>query len=816
MNLRGNRVFRVFRIVNACVVIGAVGAAGALFGGYVSVKQSLPEDVDFTQYRSLGTTEIYSTERAQDGTVSHTLLARIAKEDRTPVPLSHVPTYMQQATIAIEDERFHEHRGIDPRGILRAGLQNLRAGRIEQGGSTLTQQLVKNVWLTQERTVDRKLKEMLLALEFEREYSKDELLEMYLNEVYYGHGAYGVQSAASTFFDKDVSELTLGEAALLAALPRRPSHYSPYVDPHRTKERRRVVLAKMVELDYITPQQATDADNEQIQSRLAPRQDRGIAVLRAHHFTHLVIRHLTEHPSYGADAVYRGGLRVYTTLDMRLQELAEQELTKQVESLRSRGGIRPAPVGQGAMAAVNVQSGDVLAMVGGVGDYEEVQFNRAHPGSPAYGRQPGSSFKPYIFAAAYESGYTPRSVVSGGPITIGNWRPTNYGGVTGGNYTLDRALAASVNLVAVRLIQSMGVSRARDYASRILGLPEERFAPYPSLSLGVSELSPLEQAIGFATFASGGWRPDMRFYHTIRDHTGELIEYNPPRQERVLSEPAAISMIQGLRGVVTGGTGRRASVSGVVACGKTGTTNRNRDAWWVGFTPDISCAIWVGNDDNHPMRGATGGVYAAPVFRGFVSEAVKLLDLNGKYPEGSGVTGQRRAETTSEREEESEESTQTTPQSEPTRRVTVCSSSGGAATPHCPDTVERYVSHTAVPGPCTAHTRDRPSRPATSSPAPSSPAPERATTSVTVCASSGQQAGPYCPDTVERSFAAGEAPSGTCGSHGASRPETQPAPEPEPASEPAPDADSAPEPGPEPEASAEMSDPADASNGAED
>ena len=333
---RVNRVLRVFRVFNAFLLVGAFGVAGFMYGGYQSVLSVLPEDIDFTQYRPPGATEIYSTERHKDGTVTHTLLARIAKEDRTPVKLSRVPGYLRDATIAIEDERFRMHRGIDPEGIIRAARANLQSGGISQGGSTITQQLVKNVWLTQERTFDRKLKEMLLAMQFEQKFSKDEILEMYMNEVYYGHGAYGVQSAAKTYFDSDVEDLTLGEAALLAGLPRRPSYYSPYADPRRAKQRRLVVLTKMLQLGYITSEQKEEANNEQIQSRLAPLEEQGVAVYRAHHFTNLVIRELCNDPRYGADAVYKGGLRIYTSIDMRLQKIAEEELTKQIERLRAR------------------------------------------------------------------------------------------------------------------------------------------------------------------------------------------------------------------------------------------------------------------------------------------------------------------------------------------------------------------------------------------------------------------------------------------------------------------------------------------------
>ncbi|NLO07782.1 MAG: PBP1A family penicillin-binding protein [candidate division WS1 bacterium] len=789
-----NRILRVFRVLNAFILVGSFGIAGFMYGGYESVRATLPDNIDFTQYRPPGVTEIYSTERGKDGEMSHTLLARIATEDRTPVSLTRVPLHLRRATVAIEDERFYEHRGIDPKGIMRAALANFQSGRIEQGGSTISQQLVKNVWLTQDRTMDRKLKEVLLAMQFEQKFSKDELLEMYLNEVYYGHGAYGVQSAAKTFFGKDVSKLTLGEAALLAGLPRRPSDYSPYNDPQACKQRRRVVLAKMAEMGFITTDQMLEAENEQIQSRLAPLEERGIAVQRAHHFTNLVVRELCADPRYGADVVYKGGLRIYTTLDMRLQEIAEDELSKQIEALRRRGGIRPSPVGQGALAAVDVHTGDVLAMVGGVGTWEQIQFNRAHPGPPQYGRQPGSSFKPYLFATAFESGYSPSSVFSGSSLTIGNWSPVNYSPGQGGNYTLQNALGQSVNLVAVRLIRAVGIEKTIRYASRMLNVPESRFPPYPSLALGVSELSPLEHALGYACFASGGWRPEKRLYHTIKDYTGELIEYRAPHQERVLSKPAAISMIQCMRYVVTSGTGRRASISGLACAGKTGTTQDNRDAWWVGYTPDLSCAVWVGNDDNQPMRGASGGGFAAPVWREFIRRSTDVLGLDGKYPEGTGVSASRRGETRREREEEKPEETRPDTPQPVARRITICTASGGAAGPYCPDTVERSLAPgEAGPGRCTIH-RGSPSASSGSSGSGSSGSsspggrsePSGGSVTVTVCTQTGQAAGPYCPDTVERSFPAGAAP-GRCTAHGGSapRPQQPDPPAPTPPAEPA-------------------------------
>jgi penicillin-binding protein 1A len=791
--VRYPRVLRFFRTLNATVVVLASGTGGFVLGGLQSVRAVLPRDADLTKYRPLATTKIFSTERHKDGKVTYTLLARIAKEDREPAPLHKIPRHLRNATIAIEDARFHYHRGVDPRGIVRAAWTNLRYHRIVQGASTITQQLVRNVWLSQERTLDRKLKEILLALQVERKFSKDEILQMYLNEIYYGHGAYGVQAASQLFFGKDVSELTLGESALLAGLPRAPSRYSPYDHPQGCKKRRKVVLRKMLEAGYITSQQRDEADNEQIQMRLKPLRQPGVAALRAPYFTNLVIQQLCEDENYGVDAVYKGGLRVYTTLDMRLQEIAERELTAQVEQLRKQRNIEGGLEGQGALACVDVHTGDVLAMVGGVGEYQDIQWNRAHPGPPKYGRQPGSSFKPYIFAAAFESGYGPSSVFSGGPITIplgpgmAPWRPKNYSPGQGGDYALRRALAYSVNLVAVRVLREIGLDKARRYASRIINIPISRLRPVWSLALGTSELSPLEQASGYAVFASGGLRADRRFIRTICDYNGDEIESRDSVLRQVLRRETAISMISVLGSVITmpGGTGYRARAVGCPAGGKTGTTQGDRDAWWVGFTPDLSCAVWVGNDSNKPMRRAAGGRFAAPVWASFMKQAIKVLGCEGEFPEGAGVKSSQSEEPEEEEEEEAEQELE-----QPTlgldmpqpggRRVTLCTESGGLATRSCPVTREVTLGRgEALPPPCWIHgTQGSPG----TRPAPSTgPGPSPRTATVTVCRQSGLLATPHCPDTEERTFPAGREPKARCNLHG--RGPTVPTPGREPPNE---------------------------------
>jgi penicillin-binding protein 1A len=755
---------RFLRFLNALVLIFCFIGTGLMAGGLLGIRALLPDAEDLEAYRPRLTTTIYSTEIAPDAKVSHTLLGRVAKEDRQPVELQDIPLHLQQATIAIEDRPFYQHRGVDPKGILRAALVNLRRGGIYQGGSTITQQLVRNMWLSRRRTIDRKIKEMILALEMERRYSKDEILEMYLNQVYFGHGAWGAQVASQLYFDKDVRKLSLAEAALLAGLPRAPISTSPYRHPQEAKTRRRHVLHAMVELEMITTQQATEADRHQIQANLAPLKERGTKAFRAPYFTHLVVRQLRE--QYGVDVLYEGGLRVYTTLDMRLQQAAEEELTKQVESLRKRGQIKGGLVGQGALACVEVATGDVLAMAGGVGPYDDVQFNRAYPGPPQYGRQPGSSFKPYVWAAALEKGYGPNSSFSGSAISVRigpgkYWQPKNYSPRQGGNYTLRAALAASVNLVSVRIVQKLGAKTVQKAAVEMLGLPEHRLRAVPAIALGTSELAPLEQAIGYCTFASGGFQTSPRFVREIDNARGDPILMLKPQRKRVIKQATAISMVSMMRTVVTSGTGRRAAVSGHNdICGKTGTTQDGRDAWWVGYSPDLSCAVWIGNDDYKPMRGSTGGGFCGPVFAKFMARALELRGCNGKYPEGKGAIATQRGDTEKEEEEKDDEKTTT---------ISVCSESGGLATPYCPNTYERTLAAgEKPPGSCRLHGPASSRRSTSPGEAPAGPSPGEGggTTTLTICAGSGQLAGPYCPQTVERTFPAGQGPSGVCTMHG--------------------------------------------------
>ena len=735
-----------FRLVNAGVVLGCFCGAGFVAGALMQLGKLLPDTSELSSYRPRLTTEIYSTEVQRDGSETHTLLARVFQEDRQPVDLKIIPPDLIHGTIAIEDRRFYTHRGISPRDMARAAWVDFRHQGARQGASTITQQLVRNVWLTQEKTWDRKIKEAMLALEVERKYSKDEILEMYLNEVCYGHGAFGVRTAARLYYNKPVDKLELHEAAMLAGLPQWPVGYSPYRSPDRCKQRRDQVLGWMAREGYITAKQAREAARIPVERGIVPLREVGVVANAAPHFTHLVIRELCD--EYGSETVYQGGLRVFTSLDVRAQKIAEEELTRGVESLRREGEIKGGLVGQGALACIEAKTGYVLAMSGGVGPYDQVQYNRAAPGPPRFGRQPGSSFKPYVWACALDGGYGPDSGFSADPISIPlgfgkYWTPKNYSARQGGTYSLRRALADSVNLVSVRLVQKLTREKVQRFAARMLDVPAERIRPVWSMALGASEVSPLEQASGYCAFANGGLRPTRRFIRRIEDYEGQVLIAYQPELVRVLRPPVATSMLSMLRGVVTSGTGTNAAACDRPCGGKTGTTNSGRDVWWVGFTPDLSAAVWVGNDNNDPMPNGSGGRFAAPIWARFMRRVSEALNCSGEFPNGDGVTPERESE----------------PATREGRFITVCVETGLVATPGCPATREVFLGEgKSAPGSCTLHSGRLPA-------APHEVTPTGGVT-VRVCPSSGMLATSNCPATRLRHFAAGDVPTGYCTVHG--------------------------------------------------
>ncbi len=602
------------------ILLGALVFDAVIFGlgwgVYTRVQKAVP-DVEFlNDYRPRETTAIY----AADGT----LLATLAIENRQVAELATIPADMINATIAIEDQRFYDHPGVDLRGIARAARENLAGGSL-QGASTITQQLARQLKLSRKQTIMRKLTEIILALRIERQFSKEEILGYYLNEIYYGQGAYGVAAAADTFFSKRLHQLALSEAALIAGLAKNPSGYNPFRYPDRCLERRNTVLAKMWELGYIDEPQYQAARNEPIVVKRKPVETWKLHNFRAPWFTTYVIDQVNR--EYKKEMEEGVGLKIYTTIDMELQARAQELLNGAMDRLRRYRADR------GAVVAVEPRTGAILTMVGGR-DFAKDEFNGA---TQAY-RQPGSAFKPFVYTAAMERlGMTPSTMESGALQTFrgewGTYSPKNYSSGQGYTMSLTQALAQSVNLVAVRVALKVGVREVIHYA-QLMGIDpgKTRLQPYPSLALGANEVTPLEIAGAYGTFANGGFYLPPYAVTKITSTSGDVIydqTRDPKRQPRRVISPQTYRNINSmLRAVVTSGTGRRGGISSP-AGGKTGTTNSAKDVWYVGITPGFSCAVWVGNDANMRMYGATGGDFCAPIWRDLALKARQLARDRG-------------------------------------------------------------------------------------------------------------------------------------------------------------------------------------------
>ena len=542
---------------------------------------------------------------------SGALIAVRGSQQSSPVELSDLPDYVPEAFIAIEDRRFRHHPGFDPIGMTRAIIANMRAGRVVQGGSTLTQQLAKNLFLTPDQTIRRKAQEIILAVWLEMKFSKDEILALYLNRVYFGAGAYGIEAASQRYFDKPARELTVGESALLAGLLKAPSRYSPVSESERAAARATVVLDEMLEAGVITPEQRQAATVEPV------RVTRTLANQHAQYFIDWLdgeVRGLVGEPTED--------LVIETTLDLTIQTQAERAVRRILERDASRG------VQQAALVALDGE-GRVRAMIGGA-SYADSQFNRAVNAR----RQAGSAWKPFVYLAAVEAGYTPQTMVVDQPITIGGWSPRNYSGNFIGQTTLANAVAQSTNTVAASIADQIGRdSVAR--AARRLGI-ESRIGLEPAMALGAVEVSPLEMAGAYDAFANGGRRVEPHGITRIRTPQGRIVYQRAardPRADQAIQNPSLYYMNQMLRGVVTSGSGRSAAIAGRDIAGKTGTTSDHKDAWFVGYTGGFVTAVWVGKDDNTPMRGITGGQSPAAIWRGFMEAVLPMLNVQN-IPDG--------------------------------------------------------------------------------------------------------------------------------------------------------------------------------------
>jgi penicillin-binding protein 1A len=520
--------------------------------------------------------------------------------------LDQMPAYVPAAFIAMEDRSFYSNEGISVSGLIRAAIANFRAGHVVAGGSTITQQTAKIVFLTPKRTYARKYTELLDAASLQKSLSKQQILELYLNRIYLGSGAYGVDGAAHVYFGKSARTLSLSEAAMLATLTRAPSAFSPRRDLAAAQQRANIVLASMVETGAITKAQADDA-----KANPAVVVDRTAVDERNYFLDTAADEALTHVDSSGRGST--NDLIVHTTLLPRLEDAARKAVAK---TLNAKG--RKVHASEAAVVIMK-PDGAVAALLGGR-DYDESVFNRATQAK----RQPGSAFKPFVYLAALENGISPNDVRDDGPVDIDGWTPTNYGGRSYGTVTLAEALAHSINTVTAGLAQEVGVTTVVDAAHRC-GITSQ-LTPNASLALGTSEVTPMELTTAYATFASGGYRVYPYFVTEVDDAGGHVLyKRTAPTLQRVVASHVNRDLTGMLYGVVTGGTGRSAAIAGHEAAGKTGTTQDYHDAWFVGFTADYVTSVWVGNDDSTPMKSVTGGTLPATIWHDTMTVAEREM-----------------------------------------------------------------------------------------------------------------------------------------------------------------------------------------------
>jgi penicillin-binding protein 1A len=696
-------------------------ATAALVGIYFYLSDGLPKITSLTDYHPSIITTVYSDDNRK--------IAEFYKERRIVVPLEKIPIQLQQAFIAAEDARFYKHQGIDFLSIVRAFIKNLKAGAIVQGGSTITQQVTKSFLLTPERSYERKIKEAILAYRIDKTFTKEEILYLYLNQIYLGHGAYGVEAAAENYFGKSVSELNLAECAILAGLPQAPSRYSPFHYPERAKQRQIYVLNRMLADGFINNSEVTEAID--VKMDIKPRRNWYIEQVPI--YTEHIRRYVEK--KYGKDALYTQGLKIYAAVNIEMQKAARREVEKGLRDLDRRLGYRgpdahlapqeiehycdelqaklqetplsegvstegvvidvddkagtatvrmgdergvialktmrwarkpnpnrsaawdrvrkvsavlktgdvvlvkvqekkdsdnlwnltldQIPEAQSALLCIEAETGLVKVMVGGR-DFMESQFNRAIQSR----RQPGSAFKPIIYAAALDKGYTAATEIIDSPIVFKDevndftWKPKNYGKKFYGPTLMRQALAKSRNVVTIKILQDIGIDYAIDYAKK-LGIHSELSRDL-SIALGSSGVSLLELVNAYAVFANQGYLVEPAFITKIEDRYGNILEEMNPARERVIDKSTAYIMTSMLESVVKEGTGRRVKALNRPVAGKTGTTNDLQDAWFLGYTPRYISGVWVGFDNGRTLgRGETGSRTASPIWLGFMSDILE-------------------------------------------------------------------------------------------------------------------------------------------------------------------------------------------------
>nr|MBF0221210.1 penicillin-binding protein 1A [Desulfobulbaceae bacterium] len=572
---------------------------------YALISLNIPSIKSIASYQPPATTLIYSN--------ADILIGRSYSENRQLVDLKQVPKLVAKAFVAAEDARFFEHPGVDGWSILRALIRNITSGSRGQGGSTITQQVARSLLLSPEKTYIRKVKEAILAYRIDKKLSKNEILHIYMNQIYLGEGAYGIGAAAKTYFGKDVNQLDLAEIAVLAGLPQAPSRYSPFKHYNKAKRRQAYVLNRMAEDGYISPTAARRAYKEAL--LLAPQ---GGLPEEASYFVQYVKNYLTT--KYGYKKLQQGGLKIFTTVDLQLQRAATSQVRQGVTLWGARHPDNKTGSPEASLVCIDVQTGHVLALVGGV-NFANSQFDRATQAK----RQPGSAFKPLVYATAFNKGFLPNSIIIDEPITFTTnnqtWEPRNFSGSFYGPTTLRNALVHSRNIPAIKLLREIGVSETVTMA-KAMGI-DSPLKPNLSLALGSSELSLLELTSAYTVFANNGRYSPPLFIKKIIDRNGTVLEENTAHHTQVMTEESAFQTTYLLKSAIEEGTGKNAR--GIpFSAGKTGTTDRNMDAWFIGYNPSIATGVWVGHDQHISLGpNETGGRAAAPIWRKFMAEAIK-------------------------------------------------------------------------------------------------------------------------------------------------------------------------------------------------
>jgi penicillin-binding protein 1A len=546
------------------------------------------------------------------------LLAELFIEKREPVPLETIPRLLKAALVATEDRKFYKHSGVDLKGIARAIIKDIKAGEFVEGASTITQQLSKTLFLTPRKTLVRKIKEAILAFQLERRYTKDEILELYLNQVYFGSGAYGVESAAKIFFGKSVKDLNLAECALVAGMPKSPSRYSPLVNPDLAIKRRNTVLRQMRDTDIISVKAYQQAAKEALYTN-----GRRFNASKAPFFVEYIKKSLED--KLGSTRLYKGGLSVFTTLDYRLQSAAEEAVTDGLLALtdRMKRGHMAEPAPEAALISMDLASGGILAMVGGK-DFNASRFNRAAMAL----RQPGSAFKPFVYAYAIEQGFAQNHLILDAPVVYqgaqdgDDWKPQNFSLEYKGEMTLRHALTISQNIPAVRLLQTLGPYSVAQFAHQ-LGI-KSQLASNLSLALGTSEITLMDLTSAYSVFPNKGEKIRPFGVLEIVDRQGRVVWRAKSQKRLVMSRAGAAIMTNMLEGVIKEGTGRRARILGRAVAGKTGTSNDYKDALFIGFSPHVIAGVWVGLDAGGSLGAKeTGAKAALPIWIDFMKAALQ-------------------------------------------------------------------------------------------------------------------------------------------------------------------------------------------------